>query len=176
MKDSIKTRENKFGINKLIRTRKKFSLLEEFESEDIKEEKKEESESDKKKSKKDIYLETLKSWDGTRFLKEDKSLEKVINNIISNNGALNKTYIVNVLKRSIENDIYGNFDLYKFLADERIDIKNGESFSSYHDGTVSYRELAADYYNLIKASWNILDIVTRVPTYKTNLDLLNYTL
>lgn len=176
MKDSIKTRENKFGINKLIRTRKKFSLLEEFESEDIKEEKKEESESDKKKSKKDIYLDTLKSWDGTKFLEENKSLEKVINNIISNNSALNKTYVVNVLKRSIENDIYGNFDLYKFLADERIDIKNGESFSSYHDGTVSYRELAADYYNLIKASWNILDIVTRVPTYKTNLDLLNYTL
>ena len=41
---------------------------------------------------------------------------------------------------------------------------------------VSYRELAANYYNIIKSSWNILDIVNRIPHYSKNLDLLNYTL
>jgi hypothetical protein len=41
---------------------------------------------------------------------------------------------------------------------------------------VSYRELAGKYYNVIKATWNILDIVNSIPHYKLNLDLLNYTL
>jgi len=118
----------------------------------------------------------LNSWDGIKFSTVDKTLETIINKILSNNEALSKNYVINVLRRSIENDIYGNFDLYKFLSDERVDIENGENFSSYKNGTVSYRELAADYYNLIKASWNILDIVTRVPTYKANIDLLNYSL
>jgi hypothetical protein len=40
---------------------------------------------------------------------------------------------------------------------------------------VGYRELAARYYNLIKASWNILDIMRKIPHYEKNLDLFNYT-
>jgi len=105
----------------------------------------------------------------------------LIANIEKNNPAIARTnekapkdYIINVLKQSIEHDIYGNFDLYKFLSNERVVVPEGD-FNTRVGDTVEYRELAADYYNLIKASWNILDIVNRVPTYSKNLDLSSYT-
>lgn len=82
-----------------------------------------------------------------------------------------------ILIDAVNADLYGNFDLYKFLNNEMVELPySGEQYNTRQGDLVSYRELAATYYNLIKSSWNILDMVNRIPHYKMNLDLLNYTL
>jgi hypothetical protein len=107
--------------------------------------------------------------------------------------------IVTILIDAIDADLFGNFDIYKYLSDENVVLKdhsykvmdeNGQPvdvqvrYSAYKDkdgnplqsNLISYRELSSRYYNLIKSSWNILDIMRRIPHYEKNLDLLNYTL
>lgn len=85
---------------------------------------------------------------------------------------------MSILNDAVNADLYGNFDLYKFLNDEKVIVPQSSRtiYNTRQGDLVSYRELAATYYNLIKSSWNILDMVNRIPHYKMNLDLLNYTL
>jgi len=108
---------------------------------------------------------------------ETEELFTVVKNIMNNNPDLDRNYILQVLRNSIKTEIYGNFDLYAFLENKKVKLLNdGIHMNSRSGENVNYRELAADYYNLIKASWNILDMVNRIPTYKQNINLLNYTL
>ena len=110
--------------------------------------------------------------------KTEKDLVKVIKNIQGNNPELSLVEIVSILQDAVNTDLYGNFDLYKFLNDEKVIVPQSSRtiYNTRQGDLVSYRELAATYYNLIKSSWNILDMVNRIPHYKMNLDLLNYTL
>lgn len=88
-----------------------------------------------------------------------KALLNTITKIHQNNLDLNLNYIFNTISEAIQNGMYGNFNIYEYL-------KN----------TDDYRNKAARYYNLIKGTWNILDIVNSIPHYKTDLDLLNYSI
>lgn len=107
-----------------------------------------------------------------------KNLLKTVTSIKNNNPELTNSEIGHILQDAINTDLYGNFDLYKFLNDEKVELSQDSPiiYNTRQGDLVSYRELAATYYNLIKSSWNILDIVNRIPHYKMNLDLLNYTL
>lgn len=108
----------------------------------------------------------------------EKGLIKTIKSIQDNNPELSLAEIVSILNDAVNADLYGNFDLYKFLNDEKVIVPQSSRtiYNTRQGDLVSYRELAATYYNLIKSSWNILDMVNRIPHYKMNLDLLNYTL
>lgn len=108
----------------------------------------------------------------------EKGLIKTIKSIQANNPELSLAEIVSILNDAVNTDLYGNFDLYKFLNDEKVIVPQSSRtiYNTRQGDLVSYRELAATYYNLIKSSWNILDMVNRIPHYKMNLDLLNYTL
>lgn len=108
----------------------------------------------------------------------EKGLIKAIKSIQTNNPELSLAEIVSILNDAVNADLYGNFDLYKFLNDEKVIVPQSSRtiYNTRQGDLVSYRELAATYYNLIKSSWNILDMVNRIPHYKMNLDLLNYTL
>lgn len=108
----------------------------------------------------------------------EKGLIKTIKSIQANNPELSLAEIVSILNDAVNADLYGNFDLYKFLNDEKVIVPQSSRtiYNTRQGDLVSYRELAATYYNLIKSSWNILDMVNRIPHYKINLDLLNYTL
>ena len=108
----------------------------------------------------------------------EKGLIQAIKNIQTNNPELSLAEIVSILNDAVNSDLYGNFDLYKFLNDEKVIVPQSSRtiYNTRQGDLVSYRELAATYYNLIKSSWNILDMVNRIPHYKMNLDLLNYTL
>ena len=108
----------------------------------------------------------------------EKGLIKTIKSIQTNNPELSLAEIVSILNDAVNADLYGNFDLYKFLNDEKVIVPQSSRtiYNTRQGDLVSYRELAATYYNLIKSSWNILDMVNRIPHYKMNLDLLNYTL
>lgn len=110
--------------------------------------------------------------------KTENGLIKTIKNIQGNNPELSFAEIVSILEDAVNTDLYGNFDLYKFLNDEKVVLPQSSRtiYNTRQGDLVSYRELAATYYNLIKSSWNILDMVNRIPHYKMNLDLLNYTL
>ena len=108
----------------------------------------------------------------------EEGLIKTIKSIQANNPELSLAEIVSILNDAVNADLYGNFDLYKFLNDEKVIVPQSSRtiYNTRQGDLVSYRELAATYYNLIKSSWNILDMVNRIPHYKMNLDLLNYTL
>lgn len=110
--------------------------------------------------------------------KTESGLIKTIKSIQGNNPELSFAEIVSILEDAVNTDLYGNFDLYKFLNDEKVVLPQSSRtiYNTRQGDLVSYRELAATYYNLIKSSWNILDMVNRIPHYKMNLDLLNYTL
>lgn len=169
MRKSISDRESNFGILRLIPKTKRLSLLD-VQEEEVKD-----------KGKKQKYLEALQLLQegSTKTTDTTSEVLDIITAIEKNNKKLERGYIINILYDAIKYDIYGNFDLYKFLGNEKIAINPEESKVFYNTRVgeeVSYREIAADYYNLIKSSWNILDMVNRIPTYHQNINLLNYTL
>ena len=80
-------------------------------------------------------------------------------------------------------DIIGNFNIEYWLYDKQLtaaDIVNDQfmgtelNLEDIFKGreSISYRELVADYYNLIKGTWNIFDMMNRIPQYKAIIDLL----
>ena len=91
----------------------------------------------------------------------EKGLIKTIKSIQANNPELSLAEIVSILNDAVNADLYGNFDLYKFLNDEKVIVPQSSRtiYNTRQGDLVSYRELAATYYNLIKSSWNILDMV-----------------
>ena len=68
--------------------------------------------------------------------------------ILNNNEFLNPEEVQEAFSRAEELGIVNNFDFYKWLEDN-----NG------------YRRATSDYYNLIKGTWNIFDIVDRLPHF-----------
>lgn len=95
-----------------------------------------------------------------QFFGKTKSFNKeIIKKIQENNPMLNEDYITEILKNSVDIELYNNFDIKKYLSNEN-----------------NYRQYASDYYNLIKSNWNILDIVNTIPHYSAILDLFNYTI
>lgn len=169
MRKSVSDREEEFGIHRIRPRRTIVSLLD-----------KDEISEDKVLDKKQEYLEALRMLrDRSGENKVTGIIKDIIDKIRKNNDSLEYDYVVNTLYDAVKYDIYANFDLYKFLADEKIAVNPDDSRVHYNSRIgeeVSYREMAADYYNLIKASWNILDMVNRIPTYHQNINLLNYTL
>lgn len=174
---TVSTRERRMGIKKPSDSYKtKFVNLSDEEDST--------TSSSGKKAELLQYLEEFQSIAPEIFAtmqtktKTEKDLVKVIKNIQGNNPELSLVEIVSILQDAVNTDLYGNFDLYKFLNDEKVIVPQSSRtiYNTRQGDLVSYRELAATYYNLIKSSWNILDMVNRIPHYKMNLDLLNYTL
>ena len=79
-----------------------------------------------------------------------ESMAMLIENIRNNNPFLEQEDIVNGLTKAKELGIINNFDFIKWLENA--------------DG---YRAATSDYYNLIKGTWNIFDIVQRLPHFNS---------
>lgn len=170
---TVSTRERKMGIKKPVDSnRQKFVNL--SDEEDIS--------SQNALTKQELIFNIKTAPDAwstpkTKQQRQQVEIAKVIKNILQNNQLLTRPEVENILIDAVNADLYGNFDLYKFLNNEMVELPySGEQYNTRQGDLVSYRELAATYYNLIKSSWNILDMVNRIPHYKMNLDLLNYTL
>lgn len=67
--------------------------------------------------------------------------------IMDNNPFLTEEEIQRSFLKAEELGIVNNFDFYKWLGDS------------------NYRRATSDYYNLIKGTWNIFDIVDRLPHF-----------
>jgi hypothetical protein len=53
----------------------------------------------------------------------------------------------------------GNFDPDSWVRNKNIEIEDGEGYKD----TLNYREVTKDYYNLLKGTYNIFDVVDSVP-------------
>lgn len=172
MTDTVKTRENVFKIKRIIEKENKLiDLTEEYKSND--EKKQELKEAPPTNKEKALAYFSGKTVDSNT----SKYFKDLVEKLTDNNPEI-ASKVIAVLKDSIYADLFGNFDLYAYLRNDMVKVPQSPSiqYKTRKGDLVSYRELAANYYNIIKSSWNILDIVNRIPHYSKNLDLLNYTL
>lgn len=92
--------------------------------------------------------EAMFGLDNKRVLEDPKSMETLIEKIQSNNPFLSTDDILSALDNAVALNIPNNFNFNKWLFNE-----NG------------YRRATADYYNLIKGTWNIFDIIDKLPHF-----------
>lgn len=105
------------------------------------------------------------------------------NEFVNDSANLEDTQYYKALEQATAFDIVGNFDVEKWLynvtlteADKVADNFYGENINMDRvlEGkeSISYREVVANYYNVIKGTWNIFDMMNRIPQYNAILDLL----
>ena len=111
-----------------------------------------------------------------------RKLNSLIESLISNNQFVQED-ILPTLMQATAFDLIGNFNIESWLYDKQLtaaDIVN-DNFMEVSINpedifggkeSISYRELVANYYNLIKGTWNIFDMMNRIPQYKAIIDLL----
>ena len=83
----------------------------------------------------------------------EQAKEQLINRLHENNPTLDPEYIANELDTAHEQDLINNFDIYKYLVDDE------------------YRKQASDYYDIIKSTANVFEMMEQIPHYKQILQL-----
>lgn len=83
----------------------------------------------------------------------EQAKEQLINRLHENNPTLDPEYIANELDIAHEQDLINNFDIYKYLIDDE------------------YRKQASDYYDIIKSTANVFEMMEQIPHYKQILQL-----
>ncbi len=81
-------------------------------------------------------------------LEKEEGRNAIMQAILDNNEFLNEAEATEAFTKAEELGIVNNFDFYKWLENN-----NG------------YRKATSDYYNLIKGTWNLFDIVDRLPHF-----------
>lgn len=89
----------------------------------------------------------------TLYDEKTPTLETAISNIMANNSTL--TNVEERLKNAYEANIINNFDIVKYLQD------------------ANYAKQVNDYYDLIKGSINVFDMLNYLPQYQQILKLFN---
>lgn len=118
----------------------------------------------------DLEAFTIKPTDSENTAKEKKELrEETILRLRGNNPLLNISYISEVFDMAEQLGIMNNFDIEKWLTDVPV------SFKGDNINVSSYREAITEYYNIIKGTWNIFDMIQRIPHYKSIFELLKTT-
>lgn len=83
----------------------------------------------------------------------EQAKEQLINRLHENNPTLDPEYIANELDIAHEQDLINNFDIYKYLVNDE------------------YRKQASDYYDIIKSTANVFEMMEQIPHYKQILQL-----
>lgn len=83
----------------------------------------------------------------------EQAKEQLINRLHENNPTLDLEYIANQLDIAHEQDLINNFDMYKYLTDN------------------DYRKQASDYYDIIKSTVNVFEMMEQIPHYAQILQL-----
>lgn len=128
-----------------------------------------------KKTKQEKFKSLLKSIkENNQFIQTD---------IDQNNTNPDYKDATSILMRASAFGLIENFNVEDWLYDKTLtksDIVTSNFLGSNIDTNrvmegkdyVSYKELVTDYYNLIKGTWNIFDIIERIPQYKQIINLL----
>lgn len=82
--------------------------------------------------------------------KSKQYLEGIQALIVNNNSYIEYSTIMPIITKAFNLGIIGNFDFFKWLENA--------------DG---YRQATSDYYNLIKGTWNIFDIIEKLPHFES---------
>lgn len=118
----------------------------------------------------DLELFTIKPTDSENTVKEKRDLrESVILGLRGNNPLLSLSYIQEVFDMAEQLGIMNNFDIEKWLTDVPV------TYIGNNINIASYREATVEYYNIIKGTWNIFDMIQRIPHYKSIFELLKTT-
>lgn len=83
----------------------------------------------------------------------EQAKEQLISRLHENNPTLDPEYIANELDIAHEQDLINNFDIYKYLVDDE------------------YRKQVSDYYDIIKSTANVFEMMEQIPHYKQILQL-----
>lgn len=83
----------------------------------------------------------------------EQAKEQLINRLHENNPTLDVDYIATQLDIAHDQDLINNFDIYKYLVDDE------------------YRKQASDYYDIIKGTINVFEMMEQIPHYKQILQL-----
>lgn len=111
-----------------------------------------------------------------------RKYQALVDRLIENNSFIQGD-IFPTLMQATAFDIIGNFNIESWLYDKQLtaaDIVNDQFMETAINPedifrgreSISYRELIANYYNIIKGTWNIFDMMNRIPQYKAIIDLL----
>lgn len=84
----------------------------------------------------------------SKNLQEKDGRSVIIDSILDNNEFLEAEEVDQALSKAEELGIVNNFNFYKWLENNN-----------------DYRRATSDYYNLIKGTWNIFDIVDKLPHF-----------
>lgn len=83
----------------------------------------------------------------------EQAKEQLINRLHENNPTLDIEYIATQLDIAHEQDLINNFDIYQYLVDDE------------------YRKKASNYYDIIKSTVNVFEMMEQIPHYKQILQL-----
>ena len=126
-----------------------------------------------------------------QFLLQENATQKTIESKVKQYEDLQKKILKNnpfvknvdhTIKLAFAFGLLGRFNTEAWLSNKVLTQEDiidssflGQALTSEEllSEPISYRELAADYYNLIKGTWNIFDIMNRIPQYRSILDLYN---
>lgn len=77
------------------------------------------------------------------------------------------SYIYSIVSQSLKAGIYKNFSFYEYMINAPIQVQELDGTTRNTD----YRTLATEYYNLIKDSINVLDVINHSDQYRVYLEL-----
>lgn len=83
----------------------------------------------------------------------EQAKEQLISKLHENNPTLDTEYIATQLDIAHEQDLINNFDIYQYLVDDE------------------YRKKASNYYDIIKSTVNVFEMMEQIPHYKQILQL-----
>lgn len=122
-----------------------------------------------------------------------RKFNKLLENILKNNSFIqtdiypgqipNYKDATSIIMRASAFNLVNNFNIEYWLYDKTLttnDIVTSNFLGNEVDinrvmegkDSISYRELVSDYYNLVKGTWNIFDIINRIPQFKEIINLL----
>lgn len=83
----------------------------------------------------------------------EQAKEQLISRLHENNPTLDPEYIANELDIAHEQGLINNFDIYQYLVDDE------------------YRKQASNYYDIVKSTVNVFEMMEQIPHYKQILQL-----
>ena len=96
------------------------------------------------------------------FVDTDSEHNKLnIEKVIQNNPTL--TNVEQTVKILEEVNMVGNFNIDDWIRNTQVTLEDQRTFS--------YQELTSMYYNLIKGTWNVFDMIDKIPQYKKMFDI-----
>lgn len=111
-----------------------------------------------------------------------QKFESIVKSITEENQLLTDEIVISTLHKAHAFGLVKNLNVEHWLLDKKLtrdDIVNTEFIDQQLDidsimngqEEISYRELVSDYYNIIKGTWNVFDIITKIPQYNAILEL-----